>query len=92
MVEFRQVVYGSPLSRGLHCRARPIILSIEVSDPLHNPTDPGIVQHRGGRHEGRPEEATILAGDESLADADVLKYLTRGAPNDDATVKEPSDK
>ena len=32
------------------------------------------VQHRGGRHEGRPEEATLLAGDESLVDVNLVVH------------------
>ena len=38
------------------------------------------VQHRGGRHEGRPEEATILAGDESLADVNLVVHYQVSDP------------
>jgi HflK protein len=38
------------------------------------------VQHRGGRHEARPEEATLLAGDESLADVNLVVHYRVADP------------
>ena len=38
------------------------------------------VQHRGGRHEGRPEEATVLAGDQSLADVNLVVHYQVSDP------------
>ncbi len=38
------------------------------------------VQHRGGRHEGRPEEATVLTGDEGLADVNMVVHYRVSDP------------
>ena len=81
--------YRLPWPMGRHTIVRPAaVRRVEIgfrtlagsfSEP---PAYEWNVQHRGGRHEGRPEEATILAGDESLADINMVVHYGVSDPVD----------
>ena len=79
--------YRLPWPMGRHTIVRPNgVRRVEIGfrtlpgSFLEPPAYEWNVQHRGGRHEGRPEEATILAGDESLADINLVVHYQVSDP------------